>query len=367
MKLAVFDNLAEGGAKRVVFEQIKGLSQKHTVTYYTNTDKSSFPFERFAKVKHYDLRLSHHAGLLRPLRELSLFTLLLKTYGKIARDIRAGGAEAVLVHPCRITQAPFLLSLLSLPTIYYAEEWLRIYYERKQSESLGFISTVYENVRLKILSWIDLVNMRAATRILSNSKFTRKNLRSLGLEQIQVLYPGVDTQLFKPLKQDKEGHFFLFIGSKSSGDGYPLVEEAIALSSQMLKVTFVFFDGQSFRLTDRELLDLYQQATATLCLAEHEPFGLSAVESMATGTPVIAVNEGGYQETVVESKTGLLIERDAESLYNAMKRMAVDKEAREAMGKHARKRVSDYFTWKQHLYSLNKILKELEDEAHNTS
>jgi glycosyltransferase involved in cell wall biosynthesis len=52
---------------------------------------------------------------------------------------------------------------------------------------------------------------------------------------------------------------------------------------------------------------LLGEATATLYLARDEDFGLSPVESMAAGKPVIGVAEGGLLETIVHGRTGLLL------------------------------------------------------------
>ena len=49
-----------------------------------------------------------------------------------------------------------------------------------------------------------------------------------------------------------------------------------------------------------------------------EDFGLTPVEAMASGKPVVAVNEGGFRETVTE-KTGLLINADLHSTIEAVK------------------------------------------------
>jgi glycosyltransferase involved in cell wall biosynthesis len=38
-----------------------------------------------------------------------------------------------------------------------------------------------------------------------------------------------------------------------------------------------------------------------------EDFGMSPVESMACGTPVIGVNDGGLKETILDGETGILI------------------------------------------------------------
>ncbi len=52
---------------------------------------------------------------------------------------------------------------------------------------------------------------------------------------------------------------------------------------------------------------LIGSAIATLYLAKDEDFGMSPVESMAAGKPVIAVAEGGLKETVIDGQTGLLL------------------------------------------------------------
>lgn len=59
---------------------------------------------------------------------------------------------------------------------------------------------------------------------------------------------------------------------------------------------------------DRELLALIRGAIATIYIPVDEDFGMSPVESMACGTPVVGVNEGGLRETVLPWKTGWLID-----------------------------------------------------------
>ena len=107
MKIAVVDNLPEGGAKRVVFEQIKGLSSDFEIDYYTNELRSAFLFEKYCNVYRFDLKLDESSGILRPLKELSLFKLA-GVYKKIAKTVNQSEAKSVIVHPCQITQAPFI-------------------------------------------------------------------------------------------------------------------------------------------------------------------------------------------------------------------------------------------------------------------
>ncbi len=74
------------------------------------------------------------------------------------------------------------------------------------------------------------------------------------------------------------------------------------------------------RVSDGELKKLYAEATAFLALAQDEDFGITPVEAMAAGTPVIAYKGGGYLETVTE-KTGVFFdELTVTDIMNAIRR-----------------------------------------------
>ncbi len=62
------------------------------------------------------------------------------------------------------------------------------------------------------------------------------------------------------------------------------------------------------QVTDEELAKLYKQAKAFLALAKDEDFGITPVEAMLSGTPVIAYNGGGYKETILQGRTGVLFD-----------------------------------------------------------
>ena len=61
-------------------------------------------------------------------------------------------------------------------------------------------------------------------------------------------------------------------------------------------------------VSDSELVELYSGARALFVLAEDEDFGITPVEAMLCGTPVIAYDGGGYRETVIQEKTGLFFD-----------------------------------------------------------
>ncbi|MEK6823036.1 MAG: glycosyltransferase, partial [Nanoarchaeota archaeon] len=56
------------------------------------------------------------------------------------------------------------------------------------------------------------------------------------------------------------------------------------------------------------LIELYAHCKGFITTSHNEDFGMTPVEAMASGKPVIAPNEGGYKESVIDGKTGTLID-----------------------------------------------------------
>ncbi len=97
----------------------------------------------------------------------------------------------------------------------------------------------------------------------------------------------------------------------------------------------VEFLGQ---VTDEELSKLYKGAKGFLALAKDEDFGITPVESMLSGTPVVAFNGGGYKETVVDGKTGVLFnDYSVDGLINAINKFEKTKFNKEDLINQAQK------------------------------
>jgi glycosyltransferase involved in cell wall biosynthesis len=74
-----------------------------------------------------------------------------------------------------------------------------------------------------------------------------------------------------------------------------------------------------------------------------EGFGISAVEAMAAGRPVVASAIGGLRDIVVDGETGILCAPgDADELRNALRRLLDDDDARATMGAAARERAAAF-------------------------
>lgn len=155
--------------------------------------------------------------------------------------------------------------------------------------------------------------------ILTNSAHVRERIRHYLGREAQIVHPPCDTTQFRwlgqqsyylstarldPLKQvDKIIHAFLTMPDKSlivaSGGS-----ELSKLQKLARHVPHIQFTGWT---TDAQLVKLMGNAIATLYLPKQEDFGMSPLESMAAGKPVIGLAEGGLLETIIHGKTGILL------------------------------------------------------------
>ncbi len=75
------------------------------------------------------------------------------------------------------------------------------------------------------------------------------------------------------------------------------------------------------KVTDEEMARLYGGAKAFILAQKDEDFGMTAVEAMSFGTPVIAYKGGGYIESVIEGRTGLFFDKlTVENLISTVKK-----------------------------------------------
>jgi len=109
-----------------------------------------------------------------------------------------------------------------------------------------------------------------------------------------------------------------------------------------------------------EIIPLYSHAAVFVCPSVYEPFGIINLEAMACETPVVASRVGGIPEVVIPDLTGLLVpieprsqvdvepanpQRFSENLASAINQLLRAPEESRAMGKRARSRVEEHFSW----------------------
>lgn len=119
----------------------------------------------------------------------------------------------------------------------------------------------------------------------------------------------------------------------------------------------VIFTGQR----DRDVLKYYYNAAEIFASTPwYEPFGITPLESMACGTPVIGARVGGIQYTVAHNQTGLLIPpKDPLAFATALTRLMNNPDLRERMGRQAIERVNRHFTWAIVADQLERVYREV--------
>ena len=96
-------------------------------------------------------------------------------------------------------------------------------------------------------------------------------------------------------------------------------------------------DRVQFLGTRDALPELLAPADMFLLASKEESFGLSALEAMSCGTPVLATDVGGVSEVVEDGQTGRLVESgDAQGYAAAMVDILFDKELAANLGRRAR-------------------------------
>jgi len=107
--------------------------------------------------------------------------------------------------------------------------------------------------------------------------------------------------------------------------GYAVGDHAVKYYDKLIKD---IQDNVEMRgmVSEEELIDLYARCKGLICTALDEDFGLTPLEAMANGKPVVAVNEGGFRETMINGKTGMLVAAKRDELLRAVREIDADPE-----------------------------------------
>lgn len=365
MKISVFYNLPFSGAKRTVLEHVKGLkSLGHTVDVYTlDTENDIFDPGKIANNEYrykYHQKIVNIPFLRRIIKDVSDFILLKSIHKKIAQDIDNREYDIVLIHTDKLTQAPFILRFLKTKNVYFCLEPLKIVYEYglRISDGLSFPNKIYEACNRYVRKKIDRENARAAQHLIAISYFGRELMIQAFDLYPKVSYLGVNTQQFKNLHIPKKNQV-LFIGQKLKLNGYEYALEAIRLIPEKirpeLKILSISKDKNK-RLSDKEIIKLYNESLITLSLSNFDTFGLVALESLACEVPVVTFNVAGYRETMIDGKTGYLVNFSSQEIADKIVMLMQNQKLRNEMGKFGRKWVEDRWTWQKQIKNLQTLL-----------
>jgi len=181
----------------------------------------------------------------------------------------------------------------------------------------------------------DLKTASRPNYLIANSKFIAGKIKRIYNREADIIYPPVDINKFT-CETGKED-FYLSASRMVPYKKVDLIVKAFSgMKDKNLKVigegpefdkikTMATSNIEVLSFNDNLLKSLLQK-TKALVFAAEEDFGITVVEAMACGTPVIALNKGGTAETVIDGTTGILFDsQNVEIIKNAVHKFEKEK------------------------------------------
>lgn len=195
-----------------------------------------------------------------------------------------------------------------------------------------------------VLNRLRVWDFAAAQRVdffIANSKTVQARIKKYYRRDSVVIYPPVETERFSISdisSQSKEDNYFLMGCRLAPYKRVDIVIEAFKILGPNYHLK-IFGDGVDLRrlkkiaggaenieflgrVSEEQKAGLYSRAQAFINPQE-EDFGITTVEAMASGRPVIAYAKGGATETVLDGKTGLFFgQQNPTAIVEAVKKFS---------------------------------------------
>ena len=347
MRIAlVHDYIKEyGGAERVL-EVLHELYPDAPV--YTTVYLPQFLGPHRERFKNWEIRESwaiwvpFRHKLISPLRLLS--PLLFKSFDFSEYDVVIVSATGA--YSPNMIDKKFALQACychTPPRYLYGYETAR---EWKKNPLFNILGTVLN----QFLRRVDVESSENVDYFIANSREVASRIKKLYNRDSTVIYPPVDTESIKykvlSIKEKNKkipntkylipNAYFLAGGRlarpkhidliiKACGElgvplkifgkgfaGYEQILKQVQNDTSRLRLDNIEFLGE---VTDEEKFELMKNSKAYIFAATDEDFGITPVEAMSVGTPVIAYRGGGLLESVVEDKTGVFFDELTEESY----------------------------------------------------
>ncbi|CAN2040510.1 Glycosyltransferase [Candidatus Magnetomoraceae bacterium gMMP-15] len=158
--------------------------------------------------------------------------------------------------------------------------------------------------------------------IVANSENVQKRIKNFLKYDSIVVCPPCETQKFKWAGQDD---FYFSVARLDPLKRVDMIVRAflkmpekkliVASTGQLLsKIRKISKGAKNIRvlgqISENKLRKLTGSCIATIYLPVDEDFGMSPIESMSAGKPVIGVAEGGLKESIIHDKTGILLSKN---------------------------------------------------------
>lgn len=376
MKVAFIHDLPVGGAKRTFHSLIPLISDHFDIEIieFSRKDKDilSIKNSKFNNNKSFEIEPYKYPRALKiPLIGIYLkISYLRKSYKLIAEYVNKNFDIAIITH-CRILHTPVVIDLIKIKKFYFCHEPPRSIYEFQEirnydNKSLR-LKKIKQLVEGNLLRKFDKKIVHKVDFLFSNSYYSAEVLYRIYGKKAIVSQLGVNSDVFKPsntpilnvvisvgsLTPIKAHDFVIKCVGKVKGNRPTLIiahplgtkskfeYEYLKKLAQTLNVHVEF---KAF-VDDHELSNFYCSAITTIYTPHLEPFGLVSLESMACGTPVLGISEGGIRETILDGKSGFLLPWDEFQFAEKIELLRDDEILRNNMSNFSINYVKNNFNW----------------------
>jgi len=250
------------------------------------------------------------------------------------------------------------------------------------------------SLKLMVRRWYSFLGMQIKVARQLNptivvSESTRRDVaKDFGIdpETLHLVYHGIDTDTFRPLKGIKrknnrlmatasadvplKGLIYLIEAYGSLLEEFPDLELHVVGKlreghTERVLTRLGIKDKVIFRseLTNQEIVEMYAESTIAVCPSVYEGFGFPAGEAMASGIPVVSTTGGSLPEVVGDA--GILVPpKDPVALANAIADLLRDPEKRNNIGKKCRMRMLTKFQWSDAGQNLVNVYRKAIRDAH---
>jgi L-malate glycosyltransferase len=229
--------------------------------------------------------------------------------------------------------------------------------------------------------------LNRADKIMATSSYLAEKVNEILKSNITIIPFGVDIEIFKPDDSIVKYHNEIVIGTiKSLEDvyGIDVLIQAFSLvrnniygiplkllivgggsremeikkfASSLLNQEEYLFQGY---VNHNFIPDYHNIIDIPVYLSRKESFGVSVIESMACGKPVIATDIGGLREVISDGVDGILVQPgNIVSAADAIEKLVLNSELRTYLGQNGKKKVHKYFNWEDNLNSMISIYYDL--------
>lgn len=198
----------------------------------------------------------------------------------------------------------------------YVWDW-HFEYLKENNLDHGLKGMIVKNILHKIRLW-DRISAHRVDKWLANSENVKKRIAKYYRADAEVLYPPVNVKDIH-LSTAKSEDFYVIV---SRLEPYKRVALAVEACNKLKKRLVVIGEGSEMAhlkkiagetisllgwQSEKSMYEYLQKAKAFIFPAD-EDFGITPVEAMAAGKPVIALKKGGALETVIDQTTGVFFE-----------------------------------------------------------